>query len=186
MISARRLCQSVSILVLLVSLPACKGKESSPKPQDLPDINAQIRPYITTENTVVRTGPGSQFRAIAEIRRHAKVQVVGRDGEWLLIVSKKGNAPGYIEMGLVKPGSGEEQEASAAPVEGRYETLVDTQVRSGPGRRYNVVARVRKGTTINVVGEESGWLRVESRRGNPPGYVEASLAKPAEEAPSLR
>ena len=186
MFSARRLWHSVPILMLLVSLPACKGKELSPKPQDLPDINAQIRPYITTENTVVRTGPGSQFRAIAEIRRNSKVQAVGRDGDWLLIVSKKGNAPGYIEMGSVKPSSGEEQEASAPPVEGRYETLTDTQVRSGPGRRYNAVARVRKGTKINVVGEENGWLKVESKRGNPPGYVEASLARPAEEAPSLR
>jgi uncharacterized protein YgiM (DUF1202 family) len=41
-----------------------------------------------------------------------------------------------------------------------------------------VVAEIKKGTKINVVDEEKGWLRVESRRGNKPGYVEASIAKP--------
>jgi uncharacterized protein YgiM (DUF1202 family) len=41
-----------------------------------------------------------------------------------------------------------------------------------------VVAEIKKGTKINVVDEEKGWLKVESRRGNKPGYVEASIAKP--------
>src|SRR5262249_32205360 len=40
------------------------------------------------------------------------------------------------------------------------------------------VAEIKKGTKINVVDEEKGWLKVESRRGNKPGYVEASIAKP--------
>jgi uncharacterized protein YgiM (DUF1202 family) len=96
-----------------------------------------------------------------------------------LIVSKKGNAPGYIDMGSVKPATGEEKEAAPA-IEGKYQVLVDTQVRSGPGLHYPVVARVKKGMKINVVNEETGWLKVESRQGNPPGYIESTLAKPAE------
>jgi uncharacterized protein YgiM (DUF1202 family) len=51
-------------------------------------------------------------------------------------------------------------------------------VYSGPGLHYPVVAEIKKGTKINVVDEEKGWLKVESRRGNKPGYVEASIAKP--------
>jgi uncharacterized protein YraI len=53
-------------------------------------------------------------------------------------------------------------------------------VHSGPGLQYPVVANIPKGIKINVTNEEKGWLRVESKQGNPPGYVEASLAKPAE------
>jgi uncharacterized protein YgiM (DUF1202 family) len=41
-----------------------------------------------------------------------------------------------------------------------------------------VVAKIGKGTKINVVGEDNGWLKVESKQGNKPGYVDASLAKP--------
>ena len=109
------------------------------------------------------------------------MQVVGRDGDWVLIVSKKGNPPGYIEMASIEPSSSDEkQELSAPPVEGKYESLVDTRVYSGPGFHYPVVAEIKKGTKINVVDEEKGWLKVESRRGNKPGYVEASIAKPVE------
>jgi uncharacterized protein YgiM (DUF1202 family) len=173
-----------SILAICLNLAACKAKETATESRELPDLNAQIRPYVTVENTRVRTGPGSEFRTIGEIKRDAKVQVVGRDGDWVLIVSKKGNPPGYIEMASVKPGEAEEQEPSAPPVaetkpvEGKYESIVDTQVRSGPGLHYPTVAEIKKGTKINVVQEEKGWLKVESKRGNKPGYVDASLAKP--------
>jgi uncharacterized protein YgiM (DUF1202 family) len=184
MIQVRRIYLCAAIVGALLSFSACKGRDSAPRPQELPDLNAQIRPYVTIENTTVRAGPGSQFKAIAQIRSDAKIHVVGRDGDWLLVVSKKGNPPGYIDMASVKPGSGEEQETEAKPVEGRYETLVNTQVRSGPGLHYPTVAKVKKGTKVNVVSEEKGWLKVESKRGNPPGYVEANLTKPVAESQS--
>jgi uncharacterized protein YgiM (DUF1202 family) len=168
----------LSILIFLCQL-GCKGEQKEADSKALPDLNAQLHPYVTIENTKLRTGPGPQFRTINEIRRDAKVQVVGRDGDWVLIVSKKGNPPGYIEMTSIEPSSSDEkQESSAPPVEGKYESLVDTRVHSGPGLHYPVVAEIKKGTKINVVDEEKGWLRVESRRGNKPGYVEASIAKP--------
>jgi uncharacterized protein YgiM (DUF1202 family) len=59
--------------------------------------------------------------------------------------------------------------------------LTDTQVRSGPGLHYPVVADVSKGTKLNVVEENKGWFKVESKRGNKPGYVEANLTKPAKQ-----
>lgn len=171
------LCVLVSLLSLAVG--ACKNKEDQIAADDLPDLSEQTRPYVTVENTRVRTGPGEQFKTIGEIKANAKVHAVGRDGDWLLIVSKKGNAPGYIEMESAKPGAGAEQEADAPrPVEERYETLVHTQVRSGPGLHYPVVAEIPKGIKLNVVEEERGWLKVESKRGRKSGYVDASLARP--------
>ncbi|HSE84868.1 MAG TPA: SH3 domain-containing protein, partial [Candidatus Binatia bacterium] len=91
-------------LSILLTLLGCKeNQKQAGESPDLPDLNAQIRPYTTAENTKVRAGPGPQFRTIGELRREAKVQVVGRDGDWVLIVSKKGNPPGYIEMASVEP-----------------------------------------------------------------------------------
>ncbi len=168
-------------LVALIALASfgCKNEEKTPQPKDLPDLNEQARPYVTTENTKVRTGPGQQFRTIAEIGRDAKVTVVGRDGDWVLIVSKKGNAPGFIEMAAVRPSAaGDAKDALNPRLDGKYEALTNTQVRSGPGLHYPVVADISKGTELNVVEEDNGWLKVESKRGNKPGYVEANLARP--------
>ena len=182
-------------LFLLISLTvfACKSgtddRETKSGLKDLPDLNEQTRVYVTTASTKVRTGPGTQYRAIADIGPDAKVNVVGKDGEWVLIVSKKGNAPGYIELASVATWTGEAtketvnspvKETVNPPVEGRYEAIADTQVRSGPGLHYPVVASISKGTKLNVVEEERGWFKVESKRGNKPGYVDANLAKPAD------
>jgi hypothetical protein len=60
-------------LVALIALASfgCKNKEKPQQPKDLPDLNEQARPYVTTENTKVRAVPGQQFRAIAVIGRDA-------------------------------------------------------------------------------------------------------------------
>jgi uncharacterized protein YgiM (DUF1202 family) len=170
---------AVALILTLVIISACRDKKSGTDMTDLPDLNAQIRPFRIVEDTKVRTGPGGQFRAIGEIRRNSRVQVVGRDGEWLLVVSKKGNVPGYISIDSAQPATGESEEndAAARTVEGMYEAVTNTRVRSGPGLHHPVVAELKKGTKLNVVSEENGWLRVESKRGNPPGYVEAGLAR---------
>jgi uncharacterized protein YgiM (DUF1202 family) len=176
-------CWKLALAIFLL-LPACKKGEEAASPDDLPDLNKQIRPYVTVENTKVRSGPGPQFRGIADIPSDAKVNVVARDGDWVLIVSKKGNAPGFIELAAIKPGEGEagKPEFGEPPqVEGKYEALADTQVRSGPGLHYPSLADIAKGTKLNVVSEEKGWLKVESKRGNKPGFVDASLAKPVDE-----
>ena len=176
------------MLVLVVSLAAqaCRGGDRKGEAQaelsDLADLNEQIRPYVTTAATKVRSGPGTQFRAIADIGPDAKVNVVGRDGEWVLIVSKKGNLPGYIERAAVRTWTGEtakETVRGALAVEGPYEALTDTQLRSGPGLHYPVIASIARGTSLHVVEEDKGWLKVESKRGNEPGYVEAGLTRPS-------
>ena len=174
------LCWQLALAIFLL-LPACKKADQAASPDDLPDLNRQIRPYLTVENTKIRTGPGPQFRGIADVPANAKVHVVGRDGDWALIVSKKGNAPGFVELTAIKPGEGEPDKPEFGEprrVEGKYQAVADTQVRSGPGLHYPSLADIAKGTQLNVVDEEKGWLKVESKRGNKPGYVEASLAKP--------
>ena len=178
-------CWTVALAILLL-VTACKKAEEVASPDDLPDLNKQARPYVTIENAKLRSGPGPQFRGIADIPANAKIHVVGRDGDWALIVSKKGNAPGFIELTAIKPGEGDSENdkpefGEARRVEGRYEAMADTQVRSGPGLHYSTLADIAKGTKLNVVAEEKGWLKVESKRGNKPGYVEASLAKPVSE-----
>jgi uncharacterized protein YgiM (DUF1202 family) len=167
-----------SIVLVLFAGNACKKNTEVTDPKQLPDVS-QTHPFIVVENTTIRTGPGPQFRTIAMVKQNSKVQAVGKDGEWLLIVSKRGNAPGYVEIAAVKAGSGEEQDyASLPPLEGPYELLADTQVHNGPGLEYPVVSNVKKGMQVMVIGEEKGWLKVQSKQGNPPGFVDKSIAKP--------
>ena len=172
---------ALGLIILSLGLNAlgCKDKEKVAGPKDLPYLNQHTFPYVTIENTKVRTGPGREFRTIADIPANARVNVVGRDGDWVLIVSKKGNAPGFVELAAVKAADGSVKEPLNPPAQGQYEAVAEMSIRSGPGPHYPVVAKISKGTKLNVVEEENGWLKVESKRGNKPGYVEASFTKRA-------
>lgn len=165
----------VVISLVAIGLTACQEKKQ-PEPEALLDITQHTKPFTTTKQTTVRTGPGSQFKRITEIPAKAKIHVVGRDGEWLLIVSKKGNPPGYITKDAAQPRHEEADEPETIEA-GKFETTADTAVRSGPGSDYSEVAKIPNGTKINVVGAEKGWLKVESKRGNKPGFVEANSAR---------
>lgn len=164
------------LVAVLVGIGAC-SKKSGVDSTDLPDVAKMTRVYITTQEAIVRTGPGPQFKPVARIGVDGKVDVVARDGDWLLIVSKKGNAPGYIEAATARPDDGK-WEPAPVRVEGPYQVMADTQVRRGPGSHYEAVANVPKGIKINVVGMEEGWLKVRSKHGKPAGYVDSNYAQP--------
>lgn len=176
MLSTRKAWSVLFLVGVLVAIGAC-SKKSGVDSKDLPDVAKMTHAYITTQETIVRTGPGPQFKPMARIGADGKVDVVGRDGEWLLVVSKKGNAPGYIEAVTVRPDDGK-WEPAPVPAEGPYRVMADTQVRRGPGSHYEAVASIPKGIKINVVGMEEGWLKVKSKHGKPAGYVDSNYAQP--------
>ena len=136
----------------------------------------QTYPYVTTANVNVRSGPGTEYKVVAEIKSGTKVNVAASDGEWLKIVSKQGNPPGYIKERYARP-TGEPLKKISPFVQGSYTATADTDVREGPGLRYKTVAKITKGMKLQVVDAEGDWLKVESKHGNPPGYIDKRFAQ---------
>jgi uncharacterized protein YgiM (DUF1202 family) len=131
--------------------------------------------YLTTAEVQVRSGPGAKYEVVAKIPKDIKVNVVGREGYWLKIESKHGNKPGYIDEKYARPLEVKQTaqiQKSAPSVAGAYRTLGDIDLREGPGAKYKVVTKLPSGIKIHVVRAEEDWLRVESKRGGKPGYVE--------------
>jgi N-acetylmuramoyl-L-alanine amidase len=171
--------------------PAGQGitPEEAGNPTAFPPLESQsgrpvdARPYVTTSDVQLRSGPGVQYSVVTEIKSGTKVNVAGREGEWLKVVSKKGNPPGYISQRDAKPieEPGQARTEVADPrgarqvsrefVPGSYVTTEETSVRRGPGSNYESVAIIPKDTKVHVVGSEGGWLKVESKHGKPPGYI---------------
>jgi N-acetylmuramoyl-L-alanine amidase len=171
----RRLVPVLTLILLLCPLPAC-DKKNERQPDTVADSSEQTQPYTTVKDVKVRSGPGTRYKIIAEIKSGMKVNVAGRESGWLRVVSKQGNPPGYIDERFAKPASGSSAQLTT-PAEGSYITIADAYVREGAGLRYKAVAKVEKGTKLNVVGEQGDWLKVQSRRGNPPGYIEKRYAE---------
>lgn len=131
-------------------------------------------PYTTTTETALRSGPGMNYGVVATLPKGIKINVVGREAYWLKVESKHGGAAGYIDEQFAQRESTGPRTATntVAPVAGTYRTLVDVNLRQGPGTKYPVVTKLPSGIKVNVVHAEGDWLRVESKKGGKPGYVE--------------
>ena len=103
----RKLPCALAIVALLFAGSACK-KSTKTEITDPKSLSTSAR--LTRSSSLTTRWfapvPGRNFEPSRQFRRDAKVQVVGRDGDWLLIVSKRGNPPGYIEMTSVRPAPG--------------------------------------------------------------------------------
>ena len=133
--------------------------------------------YLTTAETQLREGPGTNYKAVATLPKGIKINVVGREGYWLKVESKTGNKPGYIDEQYARPLQAQQTAPTKTvvpPVAGPYRTLRDIDLREGPGTTFKVVTKIPAGIKVNVVRAEGDWLRVESKRGAKPGYVEKS------------
>ena len=131
--------------------------------------------YTTTADVRLRAGPGMNYPVITTIPKGIKVNVVGREGNWLKVESNQGNKPGYISEKYARPLETQQvaQSKTATPsLAGAYRTLRDVELRDGPGTKFKVVTLLPGGIKINVVRAEGDWLRVESKKGGKPGYVE--------------
>src|SRR5262249_168624 len=58
-----------------------------------------------------------------------------------------------------------------------YNKTGEVNLREGPGTKYKVLRRIPKDTRINVIRIDGDWLRVESKKGNPPGYIDKRFAE---------
>ena len=142
----------------------------------------QTQPYVTTSTVNVRSGPGTQHKIVAKIEPGTKINVAVNENGWLKIISKQGNPPGYIDEKFAKPlGQPVARTTSSSQGQGLYTTTTDTVVREGPGLHYKTVASIGKNKIIEVVGSQGDWLKVQSKHGNPPGYIEKKFTRPGAE-----
>jgi len=131
--------------------------------------------YMTTADVALRSGPGSNHEVITTLPKGIQINVVGKEGYWLKVESKHGGKPGYIDEQFAKPNTPvktAQAKATATSVAGPYRTLREIDLRQSPGTKYPSVAKIPADITVNVVRAEGDWLRIESKKGGKPGYVE--------------
>ena len=66
----------------------------------------------------------------------------------------------------------------AEAARGTYIITADVPLRGGPGADQEVITVLPRGIQVNVVGKEGYWLRIESKHGGRPGYIDEQFARP--------
>ena len=136
--------------------------------------------YTTTADVALRSGPGMKYSVVTTLPKGININVVGREGYWLKVESKHGGQPGYVDEQFTQPVETTQAapKITTTPVTRAYKTIKDVDLRQGPGPKYPVVAKIPSGIRVNVVRAEGDWLRVESKRGAKPGYLEKRSVEP--------
>jgi len=158
----------IAFLVSLLSVPSIS--------RDAVYAQTTRGTYTTTAEVPLRAGPGSNHPVITTLPKGMKINVVGKEGYWLKVESKHGDKPGYIDEQFARlettTKKAAPKPASTRSAAGAYKTLKEVDLREGPGTKYKTVAKLPAGMKVNVVRAEGDWLRVESKKGGKPGYLE--------------
>ena len=139
--------------------------------------------YVTTAQVDVKAGPDERYDTVRRFRKGTTFEAAGKHGTWLKVQLSEHEANfGYVDkrFAVIKDHHARIDPRPAIP--GTYLTTKQIDVRLGPGNEHPIVATIPKGNKIIVVGREGDWLRIASRRGDPPVYVErkSTFVEPAD------
>lgn len=112
---------------------------------------------VTGSVVNVRTGPGTNFPAVAQVQKGTKLATIGASQGWYEVVLPAGGK-GWIAGWLTKetePPPGETVQRRVAVV---TEEVVN--LRAGPGTTFPVVAQVRRHTQLPILAQDGAWYKV--------------------------
>jgi cell wall-associated NlpC family hydrolase len=137
---------------------------------------------VTVDVANLRSGPSTNYSKVGKLRQGQTVKLLGRNGGWFKVETQAG-AVGWIHGDLVQVNKAAAdsvsvvQVAAAAPTSGiRVGTTTEENVnlRKGPGTSEGVIAKLPKGTRLEILGQQAGWYRVATARATV-GWVSAQF-----------
>jgi uncharacterized protein YraI len=112
----------------------------------------------------VRTGPGTTYSILGQIRPGIKYNIVGQNGQWYMI--NFNGQTGYVYGPLTTVTSG--SVPNIPPGQG-LEAKVTLNVRSGPGTGNPVIGVIYPGQVYLITGQQGDWYQIDYK--GKPGWV---------------
>ena len=113
----------------------------------------------STRDVNVRSGPGADFEKVGRITKGTAINRIGiREDGWSKVLYEGETC--YISSNYLTGGTAGDDVQEEAKNETVY-TTTDVNVRSGPGTKYEKVARISKGDAVTRIAvREDGWSKV--------------------------
>ncbi|WP_242310180.1 C40 family peptidase [Bacillus cereus group sp. BfR-BA-01331] len=139
---------------------------------------------VNVSSLRVRTGPSTSHPTVGSVKQGQVVQVVGEVQDWFKI--NYAGQTAYLSKDYVTKGGSNENVTQGNNQEQNNNETVQTggtyvvnatslRVRTGPAAYHSVIGGVLNGTTLNVVGSENGWFKVNYQ--GKTGYVSSEFVK---------
>ncbi|MEK4745198.1 MULTISPECIES: C40 family peptidase [unclassified Bacillus (in: firmicutes)] len=139
---------------------------------------------VNVSSLRVRTGPSTSHPTVGSVKQGQVVQVVGEVQDWFKI--NYAGQTAYLSKDYVTKGGSNENVTQGNNQEQNNNGTIQTggtyvvnatslRVRTGPAAYHSVIGGVLNGTTLNVVGSENGWFKVNYQ--GKTGYVSSEFVK---------
>jgi uncharacterized protein YgiM (DUF1202 family) len=162
--------QSLDILRGLIPAWKAGGAATPPPSGGTPTgQSVEAKQSIVT----VRSGPGTNYSVIGQIRPGTQYAILGESGTWWAIAY--GNRTGYVSKVLVKTTGGSPSTTPGSPIGQSVEAYSTANVRSGPGTSYSVIGQIKRGTRYPIAGESGNWWMITYN--SQTGYVSKSVVR---------
>ena len=118
---------------------------------------------VNTDSLNVRTGPSTRYQIIGKLNTGAKVEVISESNGWSKI--RYNNKTAYVSSGYLKAVSTSTPDINTEDKTETYKEIkvVNTDglnVRTGPSTSYQSIAKIDKGTKVEVISESNGWSKI--------------------------
>lgn len=137
---------------------------------------------VNVSSLRVRTGPSTSHTTVGSVTKGQVVQVVGEVQDWFKI--NYAGQTAYVSKDYVTKGGssdnatqGNNQNNNVTVQTGGTYVVNATslRVRTGPATYHSVIGGVLNGTTLNVIGSEGSWFKVNYQ--GKTGYVSSEFMK---------
>ncbi len=150
------------------------GTKPTATPTATPDAPKTGTVKISSNTLNVRKGPGTQYDRIGSVKKGATVTILGEQSGWYKISYNGGTgyvSKEYVVVNGTAPSTTPTATATTSPPKtGTVKISSNTlNVRKGPGTQYDRIGSVKKGATVTILGEQSGWYKISYNGGT--GYV---------------
>lgn len=155
-IAMHRALAVILLLAMLIALPAM----------------AATTQVIATGNVNVRSGPGTNYTKLGQLKKDEVVISTGTTGDWTQIEYKDGTA--YVSSTYVSP-VGSTGGSSSSTSKGSAQATGNVNVRKGPGTNFGKLGQLKKGDILPYTALANGWYEVEYKDGT--AYVSAQYMR---------
>lgn len=139
---------------------------------------------ITADIANFRNGPGISYDKIGKLPNGTLVTLIDSNVDWYKVRSPAGHL-GWVSKEVLSldtaatTSAAPAKAAPAKPAAARATTNeASVNLRNGPGTDSKVLGKLAKGVTVDLLGQQGGWYRVQTPKGTV-GWVSADFLAPS-------
>lgn len=143
----------------------------------LADIAMAASATVTGKVVNIRSGPGSNYVKKGSLLQGAIVTVTASTGQWCKVSLRSGLA-GWVNKSYLKVNWTNSTPVKTATINKAAKIEITTKIanlRSGPGTKYVIKAKAKRGDKLELLGNNNGWYKVKTSQGI--AYILQGLAK---------